>query len=213
MECSSNKFCRSLPEEVRLRLCQDCRRRRLKKGQVVYRADIESGIMLVVDGVMVTQTDFKDDMLEPEDCPAFFIITNGLLLGIDSLFNDEIIERYEYISYICLSDAVTAHFPKETIRTLFKENYEFAVAMFQNITIAAGEACEFAAVLRGGEVKQSVAYLLKYAIRKGFTLTHQEMADITGHSRVSVTRAIKQIKQENPTLWGRYQLIGSPSAL
>ena len=82
MDCRNNKFCRSLTQADRDKLCAHCTLRPYKKGQVIYREDITSYLVVVVDGVSVTQTDFSDDMLANGDCPCFFINTNGLVLGI-----------------------------------------------------------------------------------------------------------------------------------
>lgn len=204
VDCASNRFCRSLSPHDRERLCAGCTLRPYKKGQVVYREDIAAYIVVVVDGVMVTQTDFSDAMLAEGDCPCFFINTNGLVLGTDALFNDKPIKRYQYIYYTCLSDCTVSRFDLNFVRALFDESREFARAMYMNITTAAGEACEFAAVLRANNVEQSVRYLMQYAARKGFRLTQQQMADITGHSRVSVARAVGSIKVRFPLEWQRY---------
>lgn len=205
MDCQSNRFCRSLDAETREQLCRHCTIRPFKKGQIVYRSDLEQYVALIVDGVMTTQHDFGVDSLEEDDCPAFFINTNGLILGGDSLFNDEPIKRYEYIHYIWLSDGVFARFDRAVVRDLFERNVGFARALYQNIVTAAGEACEFAAVLRAPSVDASIQYLLGYAARKGFKLTQQQMAGITGHSRVSVTKALARIKSSNPKLWSLYE--------
>lgn len=204
MDCRNNRFCRSLDPQDRERLCANCTLRPHKKGQVIYREDIAPYTVVVVDGVCVTQTDFSDDMLSQGDCPCFFINTNGLVLGIDTLFNSEPIERYGYIHYTCLTDLTIARFDPALFREMFDTRPSFARKLYQNAAIAAGEACEFAAVLRANNVEQSVRYLLGYAVRKGFRLTQQQMADITGHSRVSVARALKSIEARYPLEWQRY---------
>lgn len=204
MDCSGNKFCRSLTEADRARMCTGCTIRPYKKGQVVYREDIAPYTVVIVEGVMTTQTNFSDDMLAKGDCPCFFINTNGLVLGVDSLFNDEPIERYRYIHYTCLTDCTIARFDHDLVRTLFEESTSFAKALYLNLATAAGEACEFAAVLRANDVEQSVRYLLQYAVRKRFRMTQQQMADITGHSRVSVARALAAIEERHPQEWQRY---------
>ena len=204
VNCRNNKFCRSLGPDDLERLCANCTLRPHKKGQVIYREDILPYIVVVVDGVCVTQTDFSDDMLSRGDCPCFFINTNGLVLGIDALFNSTPIERYEYIHYTCLTDLTIARFDPALIRELFETSPSFARKLYLNAVTAAGEACEFAAVLRANNVEQSVRYLLGYAVRKGFKMTQQQMADITGHSRVSVARALKSIERRHPEEWQRY---------
>ncbi len=203
--CEENRFCKTLSPDVRAQLCAGCKKRNRAKGQIMYRAEVETDIVLMVEGVMInSMTDFSQGMLEPEDSPAFFISTNGLLLFTDNLFNEEPNARYEYISYICLTDVATATFNRTLIRQLFDQSNEFAIAMYQNILIAAGEACEFAAVLRAPDVAQSVRYLLTYAMRKGFRLTQQQIADITGHSRLAVTWAITRLKSETPEICEKY---------
>ncbi len=154
---------------------------------------------------MTTQQDFDSNTLSEGDCPAFFINTSGLVLGVEGLFNDRPIERYGYIHYECLSDGMTARFDRAFIRGMFESSAPFARALYQNIVTAAGEACEFAAVLRASSVDASIEYLLWYASRKSLRLTQQQMADITGHSRVSVTRALSRIKKNKPTLWSSYE--------
>lgn len=209
MDCQTNRFCRSLDEITRAQLCEHCTLRPFKKGQLIYRSDIEPYVTLIVDGFMTTQQDFGDGSLEEDDCPAFFINTNGLILGGEGLFNDKPIKRYGYIHYSCLSDGSITRFDRAIIRDLFENNVAFARALYQNIVTAAGEACEFAAVLRASSVDASIEYLLGYATRKGLKLTHQQMADITGHSRVSVTKALSRIKGEKPTLWSAYEVAAS----
>lgn len=205
MECRENRFCRSLDEATRCELCKHCTLRPFKKGQVVYRADIEPYITVVVEGVMTTQQNFDSESLADGDCPAFFINTSGLVLGVEGLFNEKPIERYGYIHYEWLSDGVTARFDRAFVRSMFEANASFARALYQNIVTAAGEACEFAAVLRASSVDASIEYLLWYAARKGMRLTQQQMADITGHSRVSVTKALSRIKENKPALWSTYE--------
>ena len=204
MDCGENRFCRSLTEGDRARMCAGCTLRPHKKGQVVYREDIAPYIVVVVDGVMTTQTDFTDGMLAEGDCPCFFINTSGLVLGVDGLFNEKPIERYRYIHYTCLADCTIARFDPALVRTLFEQSPAFAKALYLNVATAAGEACEFAAVLRANNVEQSVRYLLQYAVRKRFRLTQQQMADITGHSRVSVARALSSIGRLFPDELARY---------
>lgn len=153
---------------------------------------------------MTTQTDFTDGMLAEGDCPCFFINTSGLVLGVDGLFNEKPIERYRYIHYTCLTDCTIARFDPALVRTLFEQSPAFAKALYLNVATAAGEACEFAAVLRANNVEQSVRYLLQYAVRKRFRLTQQQMADITGHSRVSVARALSSIGRLFPDELARY---------
>ena len=205
MDCRNNRFCKSLSPELRERLCANCSKRSLKKGQIIYRADIENRIVLIVNGVMINEPDMGIDVLEDHDTPVLFISTSGLIWGGDNLFNEASNERYAWISYICLQDTTIAFFNRAFIRNLFETEPEFARAMYCNIVIAAAEACEFAAVLRAPNVEQGVAYLLDYAVRKGFKLTQQQMADITGHNRVSVSRAITSIKAKKPELWDRYR--------
>lgn len=205
MDCQQNRFCRSLDPELRDRLCANCTRREFKKGSIIYRADIKPYIILMVDGVTTTQQDFDPSMLVDGDCPAFFINTNGLIMGGENLFSDKSINRYEYIQYTCLTDGVLARFDLSFIRDCFMSNAELAKAMYRNVVTAAGEACEFAAVLRASNVEESIRYLLRYASRKGFRLTQQQMADLTGHSRVSVTRAIARIRQHDSDLWEAYE--------
>ena len=155
MDCGENRFCRSLTEGDRARMCAGCTLRPHKKGQVVYREDIASYIVVVVDGVMTTQTDFTDGMLAEGDCPCFFINTSGLVLGVDGLFNEKPIERYRYIHYTCLTDCTIARFDPALVRTLFEQSPAFAKALYLNVATAAGEACEFAAVLRANNVEQA----------------------------------------------------------
>lgn len=205
MDCRSNRFCQSLTDADRARLCEACTIRPYKKGQVIYREDIAPYVSVVVEGVMTTQTDFGDDVMSDGDCPCFFINTNGLVLGTDTMFNERPIERYRYIHYTCLTDCTVARFDVSLVRSLFETRTDFAKALYQNITVAAGEACEFAAVLRANNVEQSIRYLLRYATRKRFSLTQQQMADITGHSRASVARALGSIKQRRPADWERYR--------
>ena len=70
MDCANNKFCRSLNEKDRAVLCAACSLRSFKKGQVTYREDLESLTWIYVSGVMITQTDFENDMLEDGDSHA-----------------------------------------------------------------------------------------------------------------------------------------------
>lgn len=202
--CSNNRFCRSLAARDRERLCVGCTLRPYKKGQVIYREDIAPYITLVVEGVLVTQTDFSDTVLASGDCPCFFINTNGLVLGGDTLFNANPIPRYRYIHYTGLTDGALARFDPTLVRSLFETSPDFAKALYMNVQTAAAEACEFAAVLRANNVEQGVRYLMQYAVRKRFKLTQQQMADITGHSRVSVARALSAIKAKHPAEWERY---------
>ena len=205
MQCIENRFCRSLEPKVRDVLCENCKKRTYKKGQIIYRSDISSVITLIVEGASYSLADYSEDVLDDGDCPAFFINTQGLILGGDMLFNTDPIDRYEFIGYMCLNDCVIARFSRDIIRQLFKDEHTFAVAMYQNIMVAAGEACEFAALLRASNVERSVRYLLSYAYRKGISLTHQQMADITGHSRVSITRALASVRKNYPSEWERYK--------
>ena len=204
MECASNKFCRSLNDADRAVLCANCSLRSFKKGQVTYREDLESLTWIYVSGVMITQTDFEDGMLEHGDIPAFFINSPGLVLNAESMFKTEPIKRYQYIRYECLTDAVIGRIPTRVVRDLFMSSPDFARALYQNMAVAAEEACEFAAVLRSANVEQSIRYLLSWSYRKRIVFTHEQMARITGHSRSAVTKTITNIRKRFPEEWQRY---------
>ena len=205
MDCQNNRFCRTLSPEARERLCSACFRRSYAKGQVVYRADLERWIVTVVSGAMVTPSDFDEGVLDERDRPAFMLETNGLLLGTDSLFVEGLNPHYEFIHYECLGDTTLAFFNRDVVRNLFETDVHFAKMLYQNLIVAAAEACEFAAMLRVPNVERSVKFLLEYASRKGFKVTQVQMAQITGHNRTSVARALKAIRAKYPTLWEEYE--------
>lgn len=203
-ECARNKFCASLSSDLRDKLCAHCTKRRYARGQILYRADLERWVALVVDGVLATPGDHDDDLLDKQDRPAFAINTSGVLLGTDSLFVDTINPHYEFIHYECLSDATVALFSRAIIRELFESSAEFAKSMYQSLIVQAAEISEFAALLRIPQVERSVKFLINYCYRKGFKLTQAQMAQLTGHDRSSVARAIASIKKTDPVLWRNY---------
>lgn len=205
MDCRMNLFCRSLDDTERAALCDRCVKRKLTAGSTLLYEDYALKTNLVLSGALVTNTSFGNGIIfRPVDTPAFFLLTRGLIFPTDSFLVRQVPSQYAYNSLVCLTDCELARFDHDYILSRFKESFSFARSLYLNQNKTAEHASIFSATLRSYDVYESVRNFLEFLVGKGITLSHQQIADITNHNRVSVTKAISRIKKDDPDLWARY---------
>lgn len=206
MNCSTNAFCASLPQHIRLELCKHCKRRLVKAGSIQLYEDFEDKASLLIDGIVLISGHVGEDVVGySDDVPTCYLGVAGRVLSTNVTFRDVGgNEAYGYNSMEYLTDCCVARFDHETIRTLFREHVEFAHSMMLSALHIMEDGCMMTAILRADSVYLSVYHLVQYLRQQNVYLTQVQIASLINHDRASVSKAMNRIKKEQPASWQAY---------
>jgi CRP/FNR family cyclic AMP-dependent transcriptional regulator len=192
------------------------RRRELPKGTTLYRqGDADSTFYFVLSGrvqVEIFQQDGAEFILE--------LMGAGSLMGEGSA----IAGQRRMATATTLEPCVLIEFDYPVVKKAFPQNVEFATALMEVVAIkqwVLGMRIQFLATqrpdLRIVELLSRLAGLYGVedddGIRIRTPLTHEQVAALTGTSRVTVTRTIMKLKSEGVILnEGRHFWVRIPNA-
>lgn len=203
--CSDNAFCASLPEKLRSDLCKKCIRRITKAGSFQLYRDFERHATLILDGALMSSIYVGDDVLDfSDDTPAFYLGLPGRILATNVTFRDTKKAYYGDNGVEYLTDCCIATFEHDFFREMFYSNSDFAHSLVLSMLRIMEDACEVSAILRAPTVLAATHHLILYLSFFDVYLTQQQIANITNHDRASISKAIKQIKKQNPELAQNY---------
>ena len=195
-----NSFCAQLGDADRAKLCDCCVRRDLPRGQMLFKEDIQKSIFVVLEGCLESISSFVPrDYLEGMR-PGYALLTQGHVFSCDLVCNPQNeAESYDY--YVAHSNAACktlaptklAGWPLGTVKSLFAESPSFARSLFTRNIEAFGSTCEFAAGLRLSNAEDRIKFILCFTKARDVELTHQQIADVTGLNRTTVSRTIASI--------------------
>lgn len=206
MNCSTNAFCASLPQHIRLELCKHCRRRLVKAGSIQLYEEFEDKSSLLLDGIVLISGHVGEDVMGySDDVPTCYLGVAGRVLSTNVTFRDVNGNgAYGYNSMEYLTDCCVARFDHETIRALFREHVEFAHSMMLSALRIMEDGCMMTAILRADSVYLSVYHLVQYLRQQNVYLTQVQIAGLINHDRASVSKAMNRIKKEHPASWQAY---------
>lgn len=206
MNCSTNAFCSSLPQHIRLELCKHCKRRLVKAGSIELYEEFEHKSSLLLDGIVLISGHVGEDVLGySDDVPTCYLGVAGRVLSTNVTFREGGgSEAYGYNSMEYLTDCCVARFDHDVIRGLFREHIEFAHAMMLSALRIMEDGCMMTAILRADSVYLSVYHLVQYLRQQNVYLTQVQIASLINHDRASVSKAMNRMKREQPTSWQAY---------
>lgn len=204
-DCSKNAFCVTLPEATRNELCKHCRRSLIKAGSIQLYRDFERHSTLILDGIIMSSIHTGEDVLDySEDVPTFYLGIPGRVLATNVTFRREDKMYYGSNGMEYLTDCCIATFGHSVIQELFNTNHDFAQSMALSMIRIMEDSCSMAALLRAETVFTSVHYMVSYLSRLHVYLSQQQIADILGRDRASVSKAIARLRKDNPALMDTY---------
>lgn len=205
MDCTKNDFCNSLPEGLRKELCSRCHRRLIKAGSIQLYSDFEQNAIMILDGAIMSSIHVGEDVLGySAGAPTFFLGVPGRMLATNVTFRQETVMPYGYNGMDYLTDCCIASFEHEVIRDMFYTNNDFARSMAVSMIRIMEDSCEMSAILRAPNVYLAAYHLTRYLSLHKIYLTQQQIADITGHDRASISKAFVRIKENDGKLMSDY---------
>lgn len=190
---SGNKFCSSLPTEVRETLCAHCMvqvyPQRFKAPATYWSRDM----VLLLDGMLafLMNPDFESD-----ERPVLDMMESGTLISSGGLLRPAF-RRYQAE---CTRDTTVAIIDSSVARDLARRSNEFVMALWRD------SDNKFQYMLEGMEcrrVADVICLMLKRCRKYGIEEpTHREIAILTGYDRSLVTKTMKTITAEHPELFG-----------
>ncbi|AFM01870.1 MULTISPECIES: Crp/Fnr family transcriptional regulator [Desulfitobacterium] len=187
-ECINNPFCQSLDLKTRERLCAHATITYQKAKQIQVVNPENANLEIIVKGVLFTFTISEDGSQE-----GIQLVKKGEILGTHLLF-----ERLQFpvTHTLSLTDVIRCNFPIHFIEKLFNENREFAQALMKNLTLDHTNNLSHWAFLRSKSGPEKVAFIYKSLQKLDVDMnliTQEDLALITGVSRITVARAMKDI--------------------
>ncbi|MGV8082244.1 MAG: hypothetical protein AB2L09_01225 [Coriobacteriia bacterium] len=168
-------------------------------------SDFERQAVLLLEGVLSSSLYTGEDVLRySSTTPAFYLGVPGRLLATNVTFKQRGAEEFDYNSMVYLTDCLVATFEHELIYELFHTDNDFSDALALSMIRIMEDSCRMSAILRTESVFACVSYFMQYLVTHHIYLTQRQIADVTGHDRASVSKAVSRIKQEDEDLWKAY---------
>lgn len=182
-----NRFCASLDEDDRAALCPLCTLSRYEQGSQISNDMFHRNVMLIIEGVLGT--------IKTTSGKLQYVYTPCDIFAHEYLFNDSPIKYEGYGLMQALRPLTVAFFPVRKLRRLFVERPGIARALYVNLSTLYNNKCFYRLMVEMDDPRHAVQYMLLYLQQKGIEPppTHEELAFMTGHNRVTVTRAFKEI--------------------
>lgn len=196
--CENNPFCSRLPDGVRARLCASCVKVPYAAGAIDRHPYQQA--MLVVEGLVVTRNGGKSSAAF---VPGTFSLTPKLgptPLDPAGLSKGELELLDSDYEWRCYGPTSIAYFPDGLIEELLDTQPFCRMALNSHLQIQfVSSTMEMK--LHHGSAYDAVRYVLRLLKANGVIgLTHEQIAEISGRSRVTVTRAIHEIALAEPEL-------------
>lgn len=186
MDCQDNRFCRSIDEGDRAKLCAICRRTRYEKGEFLPNERFDRELMLVLDGAFATISSANGKMQ--------FLYTAFDINGGEMLFNDKPIKYAGYGLMEVIRPMEAAHFSIKELRELFMTCPSIARALYMNLATLDNRKAFYRIMVTLADAYHAVLYMMLYLQKRELDPpTHEELAFLTNLNRVTVSRVLKEI--------------------
>lgn len=195
MKCEqcNNKFCKTIDDETKKKLCSYSIIVTQKRKQVEPFHIFKDSIEIVLEGFCIVQTYSADGKR---------LFNNIMIPGdiIGSYLNFDAFENSPIYDIVALTDVKKCIIPRKIYNELFKNNVSFANAIANNLTemLVRLTRWTFLHSLTGSE---RIIYVCNELKKLGLTdlnnLTQEDIAFIAGVSRITVIRAMKNILMQN----------------
>ena len=204
---AGNDYCATLPEELRVRMCEHCHIREYPKGTVFPVTKWRDRLAVLARGI--TMLGQFPDLERPTACRTAGIATTGTILSLGGLITHENCPRdlAELDAYrmgeenICLLDTAVAVFDVEFVEELYRTDIAFVRSLLANTSWMCGIEGELFH-REQGSARSSVRYVVHLCKRKGLPqLTHAQIALICNRSRPVVTQELHRLLVEEPELF------------
>jgi CRP-like cAMP-binding protein len=185
--CCGNPFCDSLDPQTRKLLCENVTITYQKAKQSSTEHGQEQ-IEIIAEGTLLTFT-----LLEDGAQSSIEIIKCGDILGTHLFAHSSDYPEYHTLA---LTDIKKCNIPLKVVETLFQENRDFARMLLQNLSQRHTRNSLHWVMMhsKSGDEKVKFIYeLLKSSNVEMTNITQEELAFITGVSRITVARAMKNI--------------------
>lgn len=194
-----NAFCASLDEQDRMVLCAHCSERCFVRHYVQFKEDHTSGLYIVLEGLFVAEPLSDDiDLLENQK-PGFALALPGSVLLGDLLLRtsnndvEDLFASHDCNHIKAITQVRAAFIPLADALALYRKSIGFVKQLFKATMVDYLRIREFSAIFRCHDLGKQVRYVLHFASTHNFDLTHQDIADILGRNRSSVSRTVSLI--------------------
>jgi CRP-like cAMP-binding protein len=198
LKCQGNRFCDSLPVGLRAKLCKHCIKTSFAAG-FAFPIDFNHPWLLIEGFVCVRLNDRPSTFITPGDVvltPRF----RPSMPNILALSDDDMMEYYRSTNFECLSLVLAATFSTKIFLELF-DDPTFVKAVLDCTLISQAQQSLYQARLYHGSAYDAVRYILKLARAYGVgTLTHAQIARLSGRNRTTVTKALHEVALAEPEL-------------
>ena len=190
-------FANLAPEE-RIAVAKSASRRKYSRGEAIFRQGDSGGAISLIKAGRVRLSKLMEDGTE---------FTLDIRKAGDFLGENMLSEETDYpVSALCMEQVLVCSFPRDQFEVLVLEHPKIGLQVIKNLssritwlTSRIGSMSLTNLEDRLYRVLMNVA--LEHGIRssKGFTiqfpLTHEDLSFLTGAHRVSITRAMKSLKE------------------
>lgn len=196
--CEDNPFCSHLPDDVRARLCSACVKVPYVAGAIDRHPYQQA--MLVAEGLVITRNSGKSGAAL---IPGSFSLTPKLgptPRDPAGLSETELGLNGSDFEWRCYGPTSIAYFPDSLINELLDTQPFCRMVLDSHLRIQlASSTMEMS--LYHGTAYEAVRYVMRLLKANRITgLTHEQIAEISGRSRVTVTRTIHEIALAEPEL-------------
>lgn len=200
------------PDEMEV-LAGNAKRRQLEKGQFVFYQDDTSLEMFLLKSGRVKLT----KILENGNEITLDIRKAGDFIG-ENIFSEE--SAYP-VNAVCMDKALTCGFTKEQLNQIIMQHPNIGLQIIKNMSERISQLTSKVGSMAEASIEDRLYSVLKHVANehgipcpKGlkiqFPLTHEELSFLIGAHRVSVTRAMKYLKETGKIETDRRSLIVTP---
>jgi CRP-like cAMP-binding protein len=194
-------------------LAQAAHRQAYKKGQLIFSQGDPANRMFLLKAGRVKLSKISEEGNE---------ITLDLRQAGDFLGENMLIEEGDYpLTALCLEDTLTCGFSKAGFEKLILENPNIGLSVIKNLSNRINWLTERVGSLSLTNLEERLYQVLTQVAREHgiksprgsqiqFPLTHEELGFLVGAHRVSITKAIKALKEAGRILQEGRTLILSP---
>lgn len=189
---------------VLLDILPDTARRKFRKGQSLYRqGELSDQVFVVVSGrigITMLRSDGHELLID--------IVSTGALCGEGAAFDGQ----PRFSSANALETAETLCIPAADLCSLMASHPGLAAMVVHNIAlkqrVLAQRFSQITCPTPEGQITQLLAQIAGPGTPP-IMLTHQQIADLLGVSRITVTRAMQRLRREGAVRCqrGRYELV------
>jgi CRP/FNR family transcriptional regulator len=173
-------------------------RRQMKKGQFVFHQGDDSMAMFLLKSGRVKLTKILENGSE---------ITLDIRKSGDFIGENMLSEELEYpFNAVCLEDTLTCGFSKSQFEEIILQYPNVGLQVIRNMSERISQLTERVGTMATSSIEEKLYNALQHVaaqhgvsepngVRIQFPLTHEELSFLIGAHRVSITRAMKYLKE------------------